>query len=157
MRRFIDIVSESATPHGPYVGAIPADIVDKILGDHRVKRGVKIPPSARLWRGESKDTGSGMASYGLGTYFTCDRKYAAKYGTVREIPRSMLPYNCLRFDTINDYEIWYQTAFKLLGYNDNREVWKDYTGLDEFIRDIDMNIDGLQIGKGKDAMFVLYP
>jgi hypothetical protein len=149
MRRFIDLVEEA--------NAIPSEVVDKILSDYRLKRGVKIPASARLWRGESEDSGSGMASYGLGTYFTCDRKYAAKYGTVREVPRSMLPYYCLRFDSINDFEIWYQTAFKLMGYNDNREVWEDFHGMDEFIRHIDMSVDGLQIGKGKDAMFVLYP
>lgn len=149
MRRFIDLVEEA--------NAIPTEVVDRILSDFRVKRGVKIPASARLWRGESEESGSGMATYGLGTYFTCDRKYAARYGTVREVPRSMLPYNCLRFDTINDFEIWYQTAFKLMGYSDNRDVWKDFHGMDEFIRHIDLSVDGLQIGKGKDAMFVLYP
>jgi hypothetical protein len=149
MRRFIDLVEEA--------NAIPSEVVDRILSDYRVKRGVKIPASARLWRGESEESGSGMATYGLGLYFTCDRKFAARYGTVREVERSSLPYNCLRFDNNNDFEIWYQTAFKLMGYNDNRDVWKDFHGMDEFIRHIDMSVDGLQIGKSKDAMFVLYP
>ena len=149
MRQFIDLITESST--------VPSEIAEQILSNWRVKRGVKIPASARLWRGESEESGSGMATYGLGLYFTCNKKYAAKYGEVREVSRSMLPWNCLRFDTINDFEIWYQTAFKLLGYEDNRSVWKDFQGMDEFIRHIDPEVDGLQIGKGKEAMFVLYP
>lgn len=149
MRQFIDLITESST--------VPSEIAERILSDWRVKRGVKIPASARLWRGESEESGSGMATYGLGFYFTADKKYAARYGTVREVPRSMLPWNCLRFDTINDFEIWYQSAFKILGYTDNRSVWNDFAGMDEFIRYIDPTVDGLQIGKGKEAMFVLYP
>lgn len=149
MRSFINIIENSQ--------AAPDDIIEKILSDYRVKRGVKVPASARLWRGESDEPGSGMATYGLGLYFTRDRQYAKKFGKVREVDRSNLPWACLRFDTINDFEIWYQTAFKLLGYKDNRSVWKDFAGMDEFIRHIDPTVDGLQIGKGKDTMFVLYP
>ncbi len=157
MREFIDIVTESSAPIGRYFGAIPDDIRERILSDYRVKRGVKIPASARLWRGESEESGSGMASYGMGLYFTCDRKYAARFGTVKELSRSVLPDNCLRFDTNNDFEIWYQTAFKLLGYEDNREVWNDYPDYSALLRDIDPSIDGIQLFKGRDAMFVLYP
>lgn len=149
MRRFIDLVEQANT--------IPSEVADQIMSSYRVKRGVKIPATARLWRGESEEPGSGMASFGMGLYFTCNKKYAAQYGTVREIDRSMLPHNCVRFDNTNDFQIWYQQAFKLMGYNDNRDVWKDYQDYSEFLRAIDPTIDGLQIFKGKDAVFVLYP
>lgn len=148
MRKFIDLVEQA--------NAIPGEIADKILGDHRVKRGPKCSPSTRLWRGESEGSGSGMASYGQGLYFTADKKVAAQYGTVREISRDLLPWGCLRFATTNDFQIWYQTAFKLMGYNDNREVWDDYNDLSEFVRAIDPSIDGIQMFTGKDAIFVLY-
>jgi len=128
----------------------------EILSNYRCHRGVKIPPSARLWRGVSEDSGSGMATLGMGLYFTCDRSYAALYGKVVEVSRSNLPYNCLRFDTHNDFEIWYQQSFVLMGYRDNREVVEDFQDFGDFVRYIDPDVDGIQIGKGRDAMFVSY-
>lgn len=148
MRKLIDLVEQAST--------IPDDIAEKIMSNPRVKRGVKCSASTRLWRGESEHSGSGMASYGQGIYFAASRKVAAQYGTVREISRDLLPFGCLRFDTTNDFQIWYQTAFKLMGYNDNRDVWKDYNDLSEFIRAIDPSVDGIQMFKGKDAIFVRY-
>lgn len=149
MRRFIDLI-ESAN-------AVPSEIVDKIMGSHRVNRGVKCSPNNRLWRGEGEHTGSGMASYGQGLYFTTNRKVAAQYGTVREISRDLLPWGCLRFDNTNDFQIWFQTAFTLMGYTDARDIWKDYNDLSDFIHAIDPSVDGIQMFKGKDAIFVRYP
>ena len=147
MRKWIDL-TESNT--------LLPDIKNEILSNYRCKRGPKIPPSARLWRGVSEDSGSGMATLGSGLYFTCSRSYAARYGKVIEISRSKLPYNCLRFDNTNDFEIWYQQSFVLMGYRDNRDVSANFHDFTDFIKFIDPDIDGIQIGKGRDAMFVKY-
>lgn len=149
MRNLINIITENSKELDDLTR-------EKILSDPRCLRGVKIPKSARLWRGVGENSGSGMASYGQGLYFTCNRSYAARYGKVVELPTSVLPYYCLRFNTINDFQIWYQQAFTLMGYQDNRDVGKDFPDFADFIQYIDPSVDGLQIGKGRDAMFVNY-
>lgn len=149
MREWINLIESNS-------GALDDAARDEILSNYRCHRGVKISPRARFWRGVSPDSGSGMAALGQGLYFTCDRSYAARYGKVVEVSRSNLPYGCLRFDTHNDFQIWYQQSFVLMGYRDNREVSADFPDFADFIRYIDPNIDGIQIGRGRDAMFVSY-
>ncbi len=127
-----------------------------ILTDRRCKHGVKISPNTRLWRGVSEQSGHGMATYGLGLYFTANKKDAAAYGRVVEVSRSMLPDNPLRFDGVNDYQIWLQTAQRLLGYPSNREFVVDFDDIGRFVRALDPSIDGIQLFSGKDAMFVTY-
>ncbi len=121
---------------------------------------MKISPSARLWRGEGADGGSGFATYGRGFYFTADKSVAKEYagddGAVSEVSRAYLPDNALRFDTTNDFQIWKQTAFKLLGFNDAREFAAAYDDLADFVRALDPTIDGIQMFTGKDAIFVVY-
>jgi len=97
-----------------------------------------------------------MATYGLGLYFTANKKDAAAYGRVIEIPRAYLPDNALRFDGVNDYQIWLQGAQRLLGYPSNREFVVDFDDIGKFVRALDPTIDGIQLFTGKDAMFVTY-
>jgi hypothetical protein len=138
------------------VQALTPEQQSEILNDPRCSRGVKISTSHRFWRGEDEDGGSGFATYGQGLYFTTNRQYAKKYGKVTEISRSMLPDNALRFKTVNDYQIWQQTAMKIMGFNDKREFYAVFPNEDDFIHAIDPTIDGLQIGSSSDAIFVLY-
>lgn len=135
-------------------GALTADLAAKIFSDRRCKRGVKIPASASLWRGEGEHTGGGMASYGLGFYFTADKRGAAMYGNVSEVSKSMLPDHALRFDTKNDFQIWLQQAQRLLGYESNLDFAKDYHDFGDFIRALDPACEGIQMFTGKDAVFV---
>lgn len=139
------------------INAIPPEIAEEILADPRCKRGVKTREGAKLWRGESEESGSGMAVYGVGLYFTARKSDAAKYGKVREVSRDMLPWGCLRFDTTNDFQIWFQNAVKLMGYPSKREYYLDFHDFGDFVRALDPNIDGIQMFTGSDAMFVLYP
>lgn len=117
-------------------------------------------PSARLWRGVGSEGGSGFATYGRGLYFTADRRVATEYagddGQIIEIPRAYLPDNALRFDTTNDFQIWKQRAYKLLGFGGPQEFAAAYDDLGSFIRSLDPTIDGIQMFTGKDAIFVLY-
>lgn len=136
--------------------SIQPDVIQQILSDRRVRRGVKVSPKATFWRGESEEGGSGFATYGQGFYFTCDKSYAKQYGDVSPVSATMLPDNALRFDTINDWQIWKQTAMKLLGFNDARDFAVHFDDVREFIRSLDPSIDGLQLFTGKDAIFVLY-
>lgn len=148
MRQWIDLLSESALPR-----ATPEQ-QEKILSDWRVKRGPKVGVNTKLWRGESEDSGNGMATYGQGYYFTTNRSYAKQYGDVVEVSRDSLPWGCLRFETINDQQIWTQQAEQTLGLKGRwHQYFHDYS---DFLRAIDPEIDGLQIGKGKDAIFVKF-
>lgn len=152
MREFINIIENvnSAFSVTPEQSA-------KILSLPWVSLGVKIGKTARLWRGVSEESGSGMAVYGTGLYFTCDRSEAKKYGNVIEIPRSYLPQNPLRFRTTGDYQLWMQTVgIEILGYDDMREFATAYHDVRLLVQAIDPTLDGIQMFTGKDAMFVLY-
>lgn len=154
MREFINIV-ESAEQ----IGRIDQELARQILADWRCKRGVKIGKNTRLWRGQSSQSGSGMAVLGLGLYFTANKKVAKGYagddGEIVEIPRWKLPHNALRFDTTGNFEIWLQQAQRLLGVGP-REFSAVYHDFGDFIRALDPEIGGIQIHTGKDAMFVSY-
>ena len=58
------------------------------------------------YRGESENTGTNPAFYGLGLYTTLDSKYAKQYGNVSIIDNNLLPDNPLKFKTQNDFNIW---------------------------------------------------
>lgn len=142
---------------------ISAEAKAKALSSHRAQRGVKLGAKAKVYRGVSSESGNGMASYGQGLYTTASKKMAKQYagddGQVLEMDRyDDLPGNPLRFDTINDYEIWLQQAEKAAGYAGLRERQEaGFVEPDHFIRAIDPEVDGLQIGKGADAFFVKWP
>ena len=85
---------------------IPDDIIEKIFDNHYIKVGKKLPSNYTIWRGISDESGNGMASYGTGLYTTTNRKMASQYGKVIKMDRDALPDFPLRFNTINDFEIW---------------------------------------------------
>ena len=134
---------------------IPDEIIEKIFDNYYVKVGKKLPSTFTIWRGISDQTGNGMASYGTGLYTTTNRKLAAKYGKVIKLDRQALPDFPLRFDTINDFEIWMGNTIDILGYSNKLDFYVDYPDLRFFVTKL--GYDGIQIGKGKDIIFVKYP
>jgi hypothetical protein len=135
--------------------SIPDDIIKKIFNSQYVKVGIKLPARFTIWRGVSDKSGSGMATYGTGLYTTTNKKMASQYGNVVKLDRDSLPTFPLRFDTINDFEIWIGITIDILGYDDKRDFTKDYPDLRYFISKL--GYDGIQIGKGNDIFFVKYP
>ncbi len=129
------------------------------LGDSRVKRGLKLGKKTRIWRGVSKVEGDGMATYGLGSYTTTDRNTARKYagtdGEVVEMGASDLPENPLRFESVQDFQIWYGQVLKTLGMTSKRDVATEFSDYADFIRAIAPEADGIQIGNGE--IIVKYP
>lgn len=134
---------------------IPDDIIEKIFDSYYVKVGKKLPSNYTIWRGISDESGNGMASYGTGLYTTTNKKMASQYGKVIKLDRDALPDFPLRFDTINDFEIWMGQTIDILGYDDKRDFTKDYPDLRNFVTKL--GYDGIQIGKGNDIIFVKYP
>lgn len=130
------------------------DIIEKIFDSNYVKFGKKLPSRYTIWRGVSDDSGSGMATYGTGLYTTTNKKMAQGYGTVKKMDYDSLPDFPLRFDTINDFEIWIGQTMDILGYDDKRKFAKDYPDLRNFIKKL--GYDGIQIGSGNDIFFVKY-
>lgn len=151
MRQFINIVENS----GQFT--VSPEDAKKILSSRYLERGTKIGKNTRLWRGVSKDSGSGMATYGTGLYFTADKKRARIHGDVIEIGRSNLPNNPFRFDTNNNYEIWLHETREILGYDDMREFVTAFYDVRTLVQAIDPSADGIQVMTGADAMFVVYP
>lgn len=154
MREFMTIV-EAAQVDGGF--SVSPEQAKKILSSFYLQRGVKIGKNTRLWRGVSEDSGSGMATFGTGLYFTADKKRAKIYGDVVEIGRSSLPDNPFRFDTNNNYEIWLHETRGILGYDDMREFATAYYDVRTLVQAIDPTADGIQVMTGADAMFVVYP
>ena len=154
MRAFMNLVEAAQTERG---FSVSPEQAQKILSSFYLQRGVKIAKNTRLWRGVSEDSGSGMATYGTGLYFTANKKRAAIYGDVIEISRSSLPDNPFRFDTNNNYEIWLHETRGILGYDDMRDFATAYYDVRTLVQAIDPTADGIQVMTGADAMFVVYP
>lgn len=105
------------------------------------------------YRGESDNTGSNPAFYGLGLYTTLDSKYAKKYGNVFVVDSSLLPDNPLKFKTQNDFNIWEQELARELGIRKS-ELYSDDYGVEQYIKKL--GYDGLMIGTGKDTDLISY-
>jgi hypothetical protein len=144
--------------------AIPDEIGqearDKILNKNNVDRGLKVPKSARFWRGIGENSGSAGATYGTGLYVARSKaeakEYAGKTGKLHEMDRSDLPQDPLRFETINDYQIWLQRSIQYMGMNGPRDFNAKYPDVKDFIQALDPDLDGMQIGTGADSIFVNY-
>lgn len=131
-----------------------ADLPPDLIPDF----GVKIGKNAKLWRGESDSSGSNGASYGQGLYTTTNRKYAQQFGKVREVPRwEALPDNPMRFKTEWYWQKWLQRFDEYHGILGARERGQKWQNLDEYIRSVFPDVDGLQVGTGKEAIFVAWP
>lgn len=111
--------------------------------------------SIKAYRGEVEahsKTNSGMALYGLGRYTTTSKKYAKKYGTVRDANLNELPTNPIRFKTQQSFELWTQELAKK--YNtDINHIYK-YSDPSEIIKK--MGYDGLTLGPKSDMIIVKY-
>lgn len=129
--------------------------IEKIMNGRYEKVGLKLPSKYTLWRGVG-NSGKGMASYGTGLYTTTSKKYASQFGKVVQMGSDALPDFPIRFDTINDYELWLQNAYKVLGFDGPREFNEAYNDIRHFVHG-QLGFDGIQIGTGRDIMFVQYP
>lgn len=105
------------------------------------------------YRGESENTGSNPAFYGLGLYTTLDSKYAKQYGNVSIVDNNLLPDNPLKFKTQNDFNIWEQELAKELGIR-KKELYSDDYGVEQYIKKL--GYDGLMIGSGKDTDLISF-
>ena len=105
------------------------------------------------YRGESENTGTNPAFYGLGLYTTLDSKYAKQYGNVSIIDNNLLPDNPLKFKTQNDFNIWEQELAKELGIR-KRELYSNEYGVEQYIKKL--GYDGLMIGSGKDTDLISF-
>jgi len=130
--------------------------IEKIMDSPYVSVGKKLPSNYTIWRGVSEDSGSGMATYGTGLYTTTDKKYASQYGKLQKMDYSALPDFPIRFKNNNDYEIWLQSAYNVLGFDGPREFNDEYNDIRHFVHDA-LGYDGIQIGTGRDIIFVKYP
>lgn len=118
--------------------------------------GMRIGQSYKFYRGINKTSGSNGATYGRGLYTTTNRKYASEYGSVVEIPRwEALPDNPIRFTTVNDWQIWLHRFDQYNGLS-VRERNVKFPNIDEYIRSVWPDVDGVQIGTGRDAIFVAW-
>lgn len=105
------------------------------------------------YRGESDDTSSNGAFYGLGLYTTLDKKYASQYGNVQQVDNSLLPDNPLIFKTQNDFQLWEQELARELGTRKSKLYSDDY-GVEQYIKKL--GYDGLMIGTGKDTDLISF-
>jgi len=122
--------------------------------------GLKVGDKQQLWRGINETSGGNSSVYGKGLYVAASKAEAKKYiekgGRLAEMSRSDLPSNPLRFGSQLDYELWLQRAKDTLGIKGTRDWEVAFPDLSDFIGQLDSSLDGIQIGSGKDAVFVNY-
>lgn len=141
------------------------DQMNRIMDENRwLDRGQKVGARQKIWRGAEGDpyapnnTGDdslAMADYGRGLYTTTDKKEALQYGTAHDLGKDALPKKPIRFRDAMAYKNWKYNMLDELGYKRQSDMPYDYDDL--LIRDIDPDIDGVQIGEGAGAFFVKFP
>lgn len=143
---------------------------ENILTDEEKQRSRQIPLSgsigfkgrvpSKVFRGESKSSGTNAFAYGKGLYSTTDRGQAAVYGDVRELDvKQAIPENPLYFPSENAFEQWWShVRYDALKLRRASEFEPKYgSDIAKVLREIFPSIDGLQIGSGRGAYFVKYP
>lgn len=154
---------------GAVKGNMPLDVWRKanakefetILSPDSVDIGRRVGKNQKLWRGENETAGHNGATYGSGKYTTTSKAdakgYAGDNGQLLQMDMwDDAPSNPLRFDTIMEYENWLDRSRKEIGYKGPRDFNKDFPDHEDFIASLGEGIDGIQIGKGNDALFVKY-
>lgn len=111
-------------------------------------------PKTKIYRGESENSGTGMAMFGSGLYSTTNRKLAQKYGKVREVNLDELPKNPIQFETELDFKQFEYELSRVLGI-DKRDITENIGQIDDYLKE--MGYDGMSVGKGKDRFFVTFP
>lgn len=122
--------------------------------------GLKVGKKAKFWRGVNETSGGNSSEYGTGLYLTASKSEAQSYvdegGRLIEMDHSDLPSNPLRFKNHLEYQMWLQHAQDLMGLRGMRQWGPAFPDLRGFVQLIDPEIDGVQVGTGKDAIFVNY-
>ena len=108
-----------------------------------------------VYRGEKKEgstDNTGTAKYGLGRYTTTDKKYASKFGNVREIHLDELPSRPLSFKDELAFQMFEQELAKEHGMK--LKHMNQYNRVDEIIQK--MGYNGLTIGPKNNMIIVSY-
>lgn len=111
----------------------------------------------KFYRGVSPESGGKTYRQGKGLYTTADKKYAAEYGDVVEVPADVaMPKNPLVLKDEQDWDGWLIEQFTSRGYKSVREFNKDFPDPGEYVKSL--GYDGVVLGKptDKDAVIVNY-
>ena len=140
------------------------DVVKGLLSEDKwLDRGLKVRKNQKLYRGSTTgdaflpNASASRSDQGRGLYVTTDKAQAKEYGDVFEMPMDALPQNPIRFQDEMAYQNWVQNVRENLGYKRMSEFVNQFPGDDAWIRELDPNIDGIQIGEGAGSYFVRFP
>ena len=143
------------------------DIMENIMDEGRwLDRGLKVGNRKKVYRGAIDDPYApnnigddslAQADFGRGLYTTTDKSQAKQYGTVHELGLDALPQNPIRFRDAMAYQNWKYNLRDKLGYKRPSDLSQAYDYDDMLVRDIDPDIDGVQIGEGAGTFFVKFP
>lgn len=135
------------------------DQVAKALDTSRwLDLGLKLGKAQKVYRGTSDRTGRNTANFGRGLYTTTDKKEAAQYGAVSEMDRDVLPKNPIRFSDEGRFREWESfVAREIFGYRRLGDFEAEHGIPDQWVRELDPAIDGIQIGTGHGTFFVTFP
>jgi len=111
-------------------------------------------PKEKVYRGESENSGYGLAMFGSGLYSTTSIGQAKKYGKIRNVEISELPINPIQFKAELDFSQFEYELAKELGI-DKRDIFENLGNIDEYLTK--MGYDGIAVGKGNSRMFVTFP
>lgn len=105
------------------------------------------------YRGESSDSGTGMAVYGRGIYSSQRKATARKYGTVRVVSYEELPYRPFRVKSEVAYELL-ESIFRKYCLSKGMSLQNFYNseGLVAYLKY--KGFDGLTIGIAPDNIIV---
>ena len=107
------------------------------------------------YRGEHtshSDSNTGTAFYGLGRYTTTNKKYANKFGTVRQAENNELPNNPIQFENEQSFQLWTQNLAKT--YNTDINHVYNHADIGTIVKK--MGYDGLTLGPKSDMIIVKY-
>jgi len=116
-----------------------------------VRKPIKLPEE--VFRGTSKNTGSGFAMFGQGRYTSTSLSEAKKYGDVSIYGKESIPSNPLQFEKTSDFSQWEYAVAKQFGLRRNT-LYPKNSGPDNLVKA--MGYDGITIGKGKSMMLVKF-
>ena len=133
--------------------------IEKIINLYSSK--TKSKPK-KLYRGVSDDAdedgfNGGGDVEGIGLYTTTNKKLAKQYGRVLEMDiEDDSPKNPMFFRDTNMFEICFDQIFRKVAEFKRKDEYSQIP-LNELINFIDPEFDGIQIGKGTQAIFCKYP
>lgn len=126
----------------------PEDVASIMDTNRWFEYGPKLRKGTKLYRGVSDTSGSHSAQYGRGLYTTTDKAQAKEFGKILEMSSKDIPSNPLRFSDEMAYKNWEENARNTLGYKRASEFDIEHGLPEEWIRKINPDVDGIQIGDG---------